>query len=89
MLASPHTYASNKHKHKQKHKQKHREEEVFDREAILGRDVTSVFPIESRKVDQGTLEEVLGANFEKRFVTASQLKEIKAMGGGGGMNQRK
>ncbi|BDA50143.1 hypothetical protein COCOBI_15-2710 [Coccomyxa sp. Obi] len=55
-----------------------REEEVFDREEVLGRDASSVFPTESKApaMDAEAVKAALGSNL--RFITESELEAIKA-----------
>lgn len=53
-------------------------ERLYDREAVLGRDTSSVFPSLRRGAALGALP---GA---KQFVTESELAELQAAGGGGG-----
>ena len=54
-----------------------REEQLYDREAVLGRDVSSVFPVESQKAKQNQMKqlaEAVGLG-EGRFITESQVNE--------------
>jgi len=59
-----------------------REEELLDKEEVLGRDTTSVFPSEAKKgmlgLDAEATKEALGA---VKFVTETELTEIKAQRG--------
>ena len=50
-----------------------REERVFEREEVLGRDATSVFPTESqaKPLDSDTVNAMLGSNL--RFITESEV----------------
>ena len=50
-----------------------REEQFFEREAVLGRDATSVFPTEAKKaaVEGAGLAELLGAN--KKFISETEV----------------
>lgn len=50
-----------------------REEQVFDREDVLGRDTTSVFPTESKAqaMDSEAVKAALGSNL--RFITESEV----------------
>ena len=50
-----------------------REEEVFDREEVLGRDAASVFPTESKApaMDAEAVKAALGSNL--RFITESEV----------------
>lgn len=56
-----------------------REEEVFDREEVLGRDATSVFPTESKApaMDAEAVKAALGSNL--RFVTESEVTHACGM----------
>eukprot|EP00873_Tetraselmis_striata_P046582 jgi/Tetstr1/466846/TSEL_011303.t1 len=58
------------------------EERLIDKEGVLGRDTTSVFPSESKKgmvgLDAEATKEALGA---VKFVTEQELVEIKAQRG--------
>ncbi|GAB4818646.1 hypothetical protein N2152v2_005692 [Parachlorella kessleri] len=63
-----------------------REEQYFDREEVLGRDATSVFPTEAKKaatLDPEALKAAIGG--DRKFISASevrsQLEEIKARRG--------
>ncbi|KAK9903521.1 hypothetical protein WJX75_007982 [Coccomyxa subellipsoidea] len=59
-----------------------REEQVFDREEVLGRDAKSVFPTESKTpaLDTEAVKAALGSNL--RFITETELEAIKAERGG-------
>ncbi|KAL4443281.1 hypothetical protein ABPG75_011018 [Micractinium tetrahymenae] len=59
-----------------------REEQYFDREEVLGRDLTSVFPTEAKKaaVDNAGLAELLGAG-KAKFISETELEEIKSKRG--------
>ena len=65
-----------------------RQEQVFEREAVLGRDAESVFPTELKAASEAEANEVTDALKEAlgsvKFVTESQVEEIKAKDGGGG-----
>ncbi|UPQ97165.1 N-terminal domain of NEFA-interacting nuclear protein NIP30-domain-containing protein [Chloropicon primus] len=64
-----------------------REEQVFEREAILGRDAESVFPTELKAASENEANAVTNAVKEAlgsvKFVTESQVEEIKNKEGGG------
>lgn len=51
-----------------------REEQYFDREEVLGRDLTSVFPTEAKKaaVDGSALAELLGAG-NRKFISETEV----------------
>lgn len=56
-----------------------REEQLYERKAIFGRDVSSVFPMEAQKAKQEhmkQLSEAVGLG-EGRFITEKQLEELK------------
>ncbi|KAL6768209.1 hypothetical protein ACKKBF_B38210 [Auxenochlorella protothecoides x Auxenochlorella symbiontica] len=55
------------------------EEQVFEREAVLGRDATSVFPTESVKAEVESRANAFKALFgdDRRFVTESELRDIQ------------
>ena len=50
-----------------------REEQVFEREEVLGRDATSVFPTETKAkpLDSETVNAMLGSNL--RFITETEV----------------
>lgn len=52
----------------------HREERYYDREEVLGRDATSVFPTEAKKaaVDSAGLAELLGAG-NRKFISETEV----------------
>lgn len=56
-----------------------REEEVYDREEVLGRDATSVFPTESKApaMDAEAVKAALGSNL--RFITESEVLRTMAV----------
>jgi hypothetical protein len=56
-----------------------REERLYDREAVLGRDASSVFPTESKKLgklDKDAAAAVIGS---MQFVTESQARSTSLM----------
>jgi len=62
-----------------------REEELYDRDEVLGRDATSVFPSQAKSqatggggVDADAIRDMLGG---RKFVTESELATIKAQRG--------
>eukprot|EP00195_Chlamydomonas_chlamydogama_P017050 CAMPEP_0202896432 /NCGR_PEP_ID=MMETSP1392-20130828/5446_1 /ASSEMBLY_ACC=CAM_ASM_000868 /TAXON_ID=225041 /ORGANISM="Chlamydomonas chlamydogama, Strain SAG 11-48b" /LENGTH=283 /DNA_ID=CAMNT_0049581795 /DNA_START=59 /DNA_END=913 /DNA_ORIENTATION=+ len=62
-----------------------RQEEVYEREAIFGRDVSSVFPSQAKEAADATaassadaIKEMLGA---RNFISESELEKIKASRG--------
>lgn len=60
----------------------YREEQVFDREEVLGRDACSVFPTESKRMvsmDPEKVKEVLGK--DRKFISETELEEIHAARG--------
>lgn len=65
-----------------------RREQVFEREAVLGRDAESVFPTELKAASEAEANEVTDALKQAlgsvKFVTESQVEEIKAKDGSGG-----
>ena len=69
-----------------------RQEQVFEREAVLGRDAESVFPTELKAASEAEANEVTDALKEAlgsvKFVTESQVEEIKAKDGGGKPTKR-
>lgn len=59
-----------------------RTEQLFDREEVLGRDASSVFPTESKAaagLDPEAVREMLGTN--TRFISETQLEDIKSQRG--------
>ena len=56
-------------------------ERLYDREAVLGRDTSSVFPSAARDSAQADFAASVGLN-GPRFVTESELEELKALRGG-------
>jgi hypothetical protein len=60
----------------------HREEELLDKEEVLGRDTTSVFPSEAKKgmlgLDAEATKEALGA---VKFVTETEVRKGGGRGG--------
>ena len=63
-------------------------EQVFDREALLGRDVESVFPTESKAAIDSEADQVTDAVKEAlgsvKFVTESEVEAIRSREAGGG-----
>mmetsp|Transcript_4879 Transcript_4879/g.8665 ORF Transcript_4879/g.8665 Transcript_4879/m.8665 type:complete len:129 (-) Transcript_4879:642-1028(-) len=55
-----------------------REEQVFEREAVLGRDVESVFPTELKQEDVDTTDAVKEAIGSVKFITENEVEEIKS-----------
>ncbi|KAL0029492.1 hypothetical protein WJX77_011617 [Trebouxia sp. C0004] len=61
-----------------------RQEQVYEREAVFGRDASSVFPIEGQKAAaeaKEALKTKLGAN---RFISESEIQELQKEYGGNG-----
>jgi len=50
---------------------------VFEREAVLGRDVESVFPTELKQEDVDTTDAVKEAIGSVKFITENEVEEIK------------
>ncbi len=50
-----------------------REEEVYDREAVLGRDATSVFPTEAKAMASSGMDALREAIGVKKFISESEV----------------
>ena len=50
---------------------------MFEREAVLGRDVESVFPTELKQEDVDTTDAVKEAIGSVKFITENEVEEIK------------
>ena len=55
-----------------------REERLFDREAILGRDTTSVFPTETQSAAQASVESAKAALGAARFVSEQEVELLQS-----------
>jgi hypothetical protein len=62
-----------------------RQEQYFDREAILGRDVTSVFPTQSKHDAADAAQTVADALGSKKFISETEVRAacclVRSMGG--------
>lgn len=59
-----------------------RQEQFFDREEVFGRDVTSVFPTQSKQEAAEAAKTVVAALGAKKFISETELEEIKKTRGG-------
>jgi hypothetical protein len=60
-----------------------REEEFYEREAVLGRDATSVFPKEAAAAEQSNRDAMVEALGARKFISESEVR-MKGVGAGMG-----
>ncbi|CAD7698011.1 unnamed protein product [Ostreobium quekettii] len=58
-----------------------REEEHYDREQVLGRDTSSVFPTEAKEKEKEEVEALKEAVGASRFISETELEDLRKSGG--------